>query len=45
MKPVPATMIVVGFDSPGAPEVLRPEIAAVPVPGAGQVLIRVAYAG
>lgn len=45
MKPVPATMTAVGFDSPGAPEVLRPETLPVPAPGPGQVLLRVAYAG
>ncbi|WP_421851538.1 NAD(P)H-quinone oxidoreductase [Novosphingobium sp.] len=45
MQPVPATMIAVGFDSPGAPEVLRPETLPVPIPGPGQVLVRVAYAG
>jgi len=45
MKPVPATMTAVGFDTPGAPEVLRPETVPVPVPGPGQVLVRVAYAG
>lgn len=45
MKPIPATMIAVGFDSPGAPEVLRPETVPVPAPGPGQVLVRVAYAG
>lgn len=45
MKPIPATMIAMGFDSPGAPEVLRPEALPVPAPGPGQVLLRVAYAG
>ncbi len=45
MKPVPATMTAMGFDAPGAPEVLRPETLAVPSPGAGQVLLRVAFAG
>jgi len=45
MKPIPATMTAVGFEAPGAPDVLRPETMAVPAPGAGQVLLRVAYAG
>ena len=42
---IPETMIAVGFDAPGAPEVLRPEAIAVPSPGAGQVLIKVSHAG
>jgi NADPH:quinone reductase len=42
---LPATMIAMGFDTPGGPEVLRPETLAVPVPGEGQVLIKVAHAG
>ncbi|MCB5425346.1 NAD(P)H-quinone oxidoreductase [Altererythrobacter sp. CC-YST694] len=43
--PLPETMIAMGFDAPGGPEVLRPETVPVPVPGPDQVLIRVAYAG
>lgn len=42
---VPDTMTAAGFDAPGGPEVLRTEELPVPVPGAGEVLIRVAYAG
>ena len=42
---LPETMIAVGLDAPGAPEVLRPETIAVPSPGAGQVLIKVSHAG
>ena len=42
---IPETMIAVGFDAPGGPEVLRPERLPVPRPGEGQVLIRVAHAG
>jgi NADPH2:quinone reductase len=38
-------MIAMGYDAPGGPEVFRPETVAVPVPGPGQVLIRVAFAG
>lgn len=34
-----------GFDEPGPPGVLREERHPMPVPAAGQVLIRVAYAG
>lgn len=41
----PATMIAVGYDSPGGPEVLRPETVPVPVPGPGEVLVKVAFAG
>ncbi len=42
---IPETMTAMGFDAPGGPDVFRPEILPVPRPGAGQVLIRVAYAG
>jgi putative PIG3 family NAD(P)H quinone oxidoreductase len=42
---LPATMTAMGFDAPGGPEVFRPEVLPVPQPGAGEVLIRVAYAG
>ena len=42
---LPREMTAIGFDSPGGPEVLRPETALVPQPGDGEVLIRVAYAG
>lgn len=42
---VPQTMTAAGFDAPGGPEVLRTEELPVPVPGPGEVLIRVAYAG
>lgn len=42
---LPDTMIAMGFDAPGGPEVLRRETLAVPIPGEGQVLIRTAYAG
>ncbi len=38
-------MIAAGFDAPGGPDVLRMEELPVPVPGAGEVLIRVAFAG
>lgn len=42
---IPETMTAVGFDAPGGPNVLRPETLAVPVPGPGQVLVKVAFAG
>ena len=42
---LPETMTAMGFDEAGGPEVLRPETLPVPVPGANQILIRVAYAG
>lgn len=45
MLKLPATMTAVGFEAPGAPDVLRPETLPVPVPGPGYVLVRVAFAG
>ena len=39
------TMIAMGFDAPGGPDVFRPENLPLPQPGPGQVLVRVAYAG
>ncbi len=42
---IPETMTAIGFDTPGGPEVLRPETVPVPTPGEGQVLVRVAHAG
>lgn len=42
---LPETMIAMGFDSPGGPEVLRAETLPVPRPGPEQVLIRTAFAG
>jgi len=39
------TMIAMAIAEPGGPEVLRAEQRPVPRPGAGQVLIRTAYAG
>jgi len=38
-------MTAIGFDAPGGPEVLQPMTVAVPVPGPGEVLIKVAFAG
>ena len=42
---LPSTMRAVEISEPGGPEVLRPVTRPVPVPGAGQVVIRLAYAG
>ena len=42
---IPQTMQAVVFDAPGGPEVLHLGEAPVPLPGPGEVLIRVAYAG
>lgn len=42
---LPDTMLAMGFDAPGGPEVLRPERIPVPEPAAGEVLVRVAHAG
>lgn len=42
---IPSTMRAVTQSGPGGPEVLRLETLPVPQPGAGQVLIRVAWAG
>jgi NADPH:quinone reductase len=42
---IPETMRAIGFDAPGGPEVLRGETLAVPQPGTGEVLVKVAYAG
>jgi putative PIG3 family NAD(P)H quinone oxidoreductase len=42
---VPQSMIAMGFDAPGGPEVLRPATVPVPHSGAGEVLIQVAFAG
>ncbi|MBB3859805.1 putative PIG3 family NAD(P)H quinone oxidoreductase [Novosphingobium hassiacum] len=45
MTVLPETMTAMGWDTPGGPEVLRPETVSVPAPGPGQVLVRVAFAG
>lgn len=42
---IPETMIAIGIAAPGGPEALQPVTMPVPVPGPGQVLIRVAHAG
>jgi putative NAD(P)H quinone oxidoreductase, PIG3 family len=45
MLELPGQMTAMGFDAPGTPDVLRPETLALPRPGPGQVLVKVAYAG
>ena len=45
MAEIPARMTVIGIKSPGAPDVLVPEERAVPAPGAGEILVKVAAAG
>jgi len=42
---LPKTMTAINITGAGGPEVLRPGERPVPRPGAGQVLIKVAYAG
>ncbi len=42
---IPADMTIVSISAPGEPDVLVPARVAVPVPGPGQVLIRVHAAG
>lgn len=42
---LPKSMQAIGFDAPGGAEVLRAETLALPIPGAGEVLVKVAYAG
>ncbi len=42
---LPDTMRAIEISEPGGPEVLREVSRPVPVPGAGQVVIRMAYAG
>jgi NADPH:quinone reductase len=39
------SMLAIEISAPGGPEVLRPCSVPVPVPGHGQIIIRVAYAG
>ncbi|MFN3823474.1 MAG: NAD(P)H-quinone oxidoreductase [Pseudorhodobacter sp.] len=43
--PLPDAMLAMEIAQPGAPDVLRPVSVPVPVPGHGQIVIRVAYAG
>jgi NADPH2:quinone reductase len=45
MEKLPAQMTVIGISKPGGPEVLLPETRALPVPGAGEILVKVEAAG
>jgi putative PIG3 family NAD(P)H quinone oxidoreductase len=45
MDKLPAQMTVVGISKPGGPEVLVPETRALPVPGPGEILVKVLAAG
>lgn len=45
MPMLPQTMTCIEITQPGAPEVLQPATRPVPLPGKGQVVIRVAAAG
>src|SRR5262245_35363866 len=45
MDKLPAQMTVIGISKPGGPEVLLPETRAVPVPGPGELLVKVHAAG
>jgi NADPH2:quinone reductase len=45
MDNLPAQMTVIGISKPGGPEVLIAEQRAVPQPGAGELLVKVAAAG
>ena len=45
MTTVPATMTAIAIAGKGGPEVLRPETIALPQPGPGQLLVKVAAAG
>ena len=42
MSNIPATMNVIEISKPGAPDVLLPAQRPVPVPKAGEVLVKVA---
>src|SRR5512143_1964356 len=45
MEKLPAQMTVVAISKPGGPEVLIPEQRALPVPGPGELLVKVKAAG
>jgi NADPH2:quinone reductase len=45
MPQLPAQMTVVAISKPGGPEVLVPETRAVPMPGPGEILVKVHAAG
>lgn len=45
MSKLPTEMTVIGIKAPGGPEMLVPEKRAVPTPGDGEILVKVAAAG
>ncbi|MBS9479188.1 NAD(P)H-quinone oxidoreductase [Ancylobacter radicis] len=45
MTDLPATMTAIGLPTPGGPEALVPEQRPVPMPGKGEILVKVAAAG
>src|SRR6201993_787524 len=45
MSNIPARMTAIAIRAPGGPEVLVPEERAVPQPGEGEILVKVAAAG
>jgi NADPH2:quinone reductase len=45
MTALPTRMTAIGIKAPGGPEMLAPEQRAVPTPGAGEILVKVAAAG
>jgi NADPH2:quinone reductase len=45
MTALPTSMMAIGIKAPGGPEALVPEQRAVPTPGAGEILVKVAAAG
>ena len=45
MSKLPARMTAIAIGAPGGPEVLVPEQRALPAPGAGEILLKVAAAG
>ncbi len=42
---LPHSMTAIAITEPGGPDVLKPVSVPVPVPGHGQILIKIAYAG
>src|SRR5579863_4153743 len=45
MSAIPTRMTAIGIKAPGGPDMLVAEQRAVPVPGAGEILVKVAAAG
>jgi NADPH2:quinone reductase len=45
MSQLPTNMTVIGIKAPGGPEMLVPETRPIPVPGDGEILVKVAAAG